>query len=143
MMEAAPLSLGERLYQLLRYLGLDQAHFAGWLTRDWSGLVSKYPEVITSLTLVNTFDRRLVEPLLAKLLIITGDYGPAAETVRNATVGVPGVQHIELTDYNILGWSDVTRERTRELADVMVGFLSRSMVLEVVSLLSCRRARVK
>jgi ubiquinone/menaquinone biosynthesis C-methylase UbiE len=125
--EEAPLSVEERLCQLLRHLDLDQAHFAGWLPRDWSGLVARCPDAISSLTLINTFDRRAVEPVLAKLLVITGDKGPAAETVRDATTGVPGVQHIELTDYNILGWSDVTRERTRELANAMVEFLSRNM----------------
>jgi len=30
------LSVEERLRQLLRHLGIDQAHFAGRLPRDWS-----------------------------------------------------------------------------------------------------------
>ena len=119
------LSVEERLYRLLRHLGIDHAHFAGWLPRDWSGLAAKYPQVISSLTLVNTFDRRLVEPVSAKLLVVTGDRGPAAETVRNAMRGVPDVEHVELSDYNMLGWSDVASERTREFADAMLEFLSR------------------
>ena len=121
----ATLSVEERLYRLLRQLGIDQAHFAGWLPRDWSRLAAKYPQVISSLTLVNTFDRRFVEPVSAKLLVVTGDRGPAAETVRNAMRGVPDVQHVELSDYNMLGWSDVASERTREFADAMLEFLSR------------------
>jgi hypothetical protein len=104
-MAEATLNVKERLYQLVHHLRVDQAHFAGWLPRDWSGLVAKYPQVISSLTLVNTFDRRLVEPVSAKLLVVTGDRGPAAETVRNAMRGVPNVQHVELSDYNMLGWS--------------------------------------
>ena len=103
----ATLSVEERLYRLLRHLGVDQAHFAGWMPQDWGGLVAKYPQVISSLTLVNTFDRRLAEAVSAKLLVVTGDRGPAAETVRNAMRGVPNVQHVELSDYNMLGWSDV------------------------------------
>ena len=125
MANEATLSVEERLYRLLRHLGVDQAHFAGWLAQDWSGLVAKYPQVISSLTLVNRFDRRSVEPVSAKLLVITGDRGPLAETVRNAMRGVPGAQHVELSDYNLLGWSDVAGERTREFADAMLGFLSR------------------
>ena len=121
----ATLSVEERLYRLLRHFGVDQAHFAGWLAQDWSGLVAKYPQVISSLTLVNRFERRLVEPVSAKLLVITGDRGPTAEIVRNAMRGVPGVQHVELSDYNMLGWSDVAGERTREFADAMLEFLSR------------------
>jgi ubiquinone/menaquinone biosynthesis C-methylase UbiE len=125
MVTETTLSVEERLYTLLRHLGVEQAHVAGWLPRDWSGLVASYPEVISSLTLVNTFDRRLVEPVSAKLLVVTGDRGPAAETVRNAMRGVRYVQHVELSDYNMLGWSDVASERTREFADAMLGFLSR------------------
>ena len=121
----ATLSVEERLNRLLRHLGVDQAHFAGWMAQDWSGLVAKYPQVISSLTLVNTLDRSLVEPVSAKLLVVTGDRGTAAERVRNAMRGVPGVQHVELSDYNMLGWSDVAGERTREFADAMLGFLSR------------------
>ena len=49
----AVLTVEERLYQLLRHLGVDQAHFAGWMPQDWGGLVAKYPQVISSLTLVN------------------------------------------------------------------------------------------
>jgi ubiquinone/menaquinone biosynthesis C-methylase UbiE len=125
MANEATLSVEERLYQLLRHLGVDQAHFAGWMAQDWSGLVAEYPQPISSLTLVNRFDRRLVGPVSAKLLVVTGDRGTAAETVRNAVRGVPGVQHAELSDYDMLGWSDVAGERTCEFADAMLGFLSR------------------
>src|SRR5215470_18177062 len=125
MVKETSLSIEERLYTLLRHLGVDQAHVAGWLPRDWSGLVASHPEVISSLTLVNRFDRRLVEPVSAKLLVVTGDRGPAAETVRNAMRGVPDVQYVELSDYNMLGWSDVASERTHEFADAMLEFLSR------------------
>ena len=118
-------SLEDRLYRLLRHLGVDQAHFAGWMPQDWGGLVAKYPQVVSSLTVVNSFDRRLAEPVSAKLLVITGDRGPAAETVRNAMSGVPNVQHVELSNYNMLAWSDVAGERTREFTDAMLGFLSR------------------
>jgi SAM-dependent methyltransferase len=121
----ATLSVEERLYRLLRHLGVDQAHFAGWLAQDWSGLVANYPRVVSSLILVNTFDRRFVEPVSGKLLVITGDRGTAAETVRNAMRGAPGVQHAELSDYDMLAWSDVAGERTGEFADAMLGFLSR------------------
>jgi hypothetical protein len=32
----ATLSVEERLYRLLRHLGVDQAHFAGWMPQDWA-----------------------------------------------------------------------------------------------------------
>jgi ubiquinone/menaquinone biosynthesis C-methylase UbiE len=121
----AALAVEDRLRRLLRHLGADQAHFAGWLAQDWSGLVTKCPQVVSSLILVNTFDRRFVEPVSGKLLVITGDRGPAAEKVRNAMRGVPGVQHVELSDYDIFPWSVIAGERTREFTDAMLEFLSR------------------
>jgi hypothetical protein len=125
MANEATLSVEERLYRLLGHLGVDQAHFAGWMAQDWSGLVAKYPQLISSLILVNRFDRRLVGPVSAKLLVVTGDRGTIAERVRNATRNALGVQHVELSDYDMLGWSDVAGERTCEFADAMLGFLSR------------------
>ncbi len=125
MTQEPTLEIEDRLHRLLRHLGIEQAHFAGWLARDWSGLVAKYPETILSLTLVNTFDPRLVEPVAARLMVVTGDRGPAAETVRNGVSRVPGVRHVQLPDYNLLGWSDVAGERQREFADAMLQFLTR------------------
>jgi 2-polyprenyl-3-methyl-5-hydroxy-6-metoxy-1,4-benzoquinol methylase len=123
-MEASP-GIEERLHGLLHHLGVDRVHLAGWVPRDWSGFVAKYPEAVLSLTLINTFDRRLVEPISGRVLVITGDRGAAAETVRNAMTGAAGIRHLELADYNILGWSDVAGEQTDEFARAMLGFLSR------------------
>jgi len=69
------LSTEERIRQLLRHLGLDQAHFACRSARDWSGLATAYPEVVSSLTLIGGFDPRAVEHLSGKLLAVTGDRG--------------------------------------------------------------------
>ena len=51
-MTTAGLPVEERLRQLLQHLGIDQAHFAGRLPRDWTGLATTSPEVFTSLSLV-------------------------------------------------------------------------------------------
>jgi hypothetical protein len=69
-------SVEERLRQLLRHLGIDQAHFAGRLPRDWNGLAAKYPKVISSLTVIGgSFGPQTVEHLAPKLLAVTGDRG--------------------------------------------------------------------
>ena len=76
------LNTEERLRQLLHHLGIDQAHFAGWLPRDWTGLAAKYPGVFSSLTVIGGFDSQTVEHLAAKLAAVTGDQGPIAEAMR-------------------------------------------------------------
>jgi pimeloyl-ACP methyl ester carboxylesterase len=97
------LSTEERLRQLLHHLGIDQAHFAGWSQQDWTGLVTTYPEVVSSLTLINAFDPGRVEHLAARLLVVTGDQGPVAETVRSAMNRVAAAHHVCLSNYNISG----------------------------------------
>jgi ubiquinone/menaquinone biosynthesis C-methylase UbiE len=120
------LSVEERLRQLLSQLGIDQAHFAGRLPRDWTGLAATYPELVASLALIGArFDPQTVEHLAARLLVVTGDQGPIAETVRGAMNRLPGAHLVSLRDYEILGWTDVAAERTRELGAAMLQFLAR------------------
>ena len=46
------LPVEERILQLLQYLGIDQAHFAGRTPGDWTGLATTYPGRFSSFTLV-------------------------------------------------------------------------------------------
>ncbi len=119
------LSVEERLRQLLYHLGIDQAHFAGRLPRDWTGLAAKYPEVISSLTVIGGFDPQTVEHLAAKLLAVTGDQGLIAEAMRGAMNRLPGAQLVSLHDYEIFAWSDAAADRTGELGAAMLEFLAR------------------
>ena len=119
------LSVEERLRQLLRHLGVEQAHFAGRTGQDWTGLAARYPEVFASLTLIGAFNPHQVESLAAKLLAVTGDQGTTATTVRNAVHHLPGAQFVALRDYDLQGWSDVAAERTQELSAAILQFLGR------------------
>lgn len=119
------MSVEERLRELLHHLGIDQAHFAGRSPRDWTGLAARYPEVLSSLTVIGGFDPQTVEHLAAKVLVVAGDQGPVAETVRSAMNRLPGAQLVFLRDYANLGWSDVAVERNQELATAMLQFLAR------------------
>jgi SAM-dependent methyltransferase len=126
MTEQTALTVDERIRQLLRHLGIDQAHFACRLAPDWAGLATKSPEVISSLTVVGgSFDPRAVEHLAAKLLVVTGDQGPIAEAVQDSMKRLPGAQLVRLGDYQIRAWSDAAAERTDELVGAMLDFLAR------------------
>jgi SAM-dependent methyltransferase len=126
MTKPAEPAVDERLRDLLQHLGIDQAHFAGRLPRDWSGLATKNSEAITSLTVIGgAFDPRAVEHLASKLLAVTGDRGPVAETVFSAINGLPGAQLVRLGDYEAFPWSDVAMDRTDELGAAMLQFLAR------------------
>jgi ubiquinone/menaquinone biosynthesis C-methylase UbiE len=125
MTEQTALTVDERIVELLRHLGIDQAHFACWLAHDWAGLAAKSPGVISSLTLVGgSFDPRAVEHLAAKLLVVTGDQGPRAKAVRDSMNRLPGAQLVRLGDYEIRAWSDLAAERADELSGAMLEFLA-------------------
>jgi SAM-dependent methyltransferase len=120
------LNTEERLRQLLGHLGIDQAHFACRLAQDWAGLAARYPEVISSLTMVGgLFDPRAVEQHAAKLLVVTGDQEPNAEAVSDSMNRLLGAQLVTLRDYQIRAWSDVAAERTDEFGGAMLQFLAR------------------
>lgn len=80
----------ERLVQLLRHLGIGQAHVAGRLTSDWNGLVCSSQDH-SALTLVCPMDLppSAFRSLVPRLLMFTGDQRAPAESVRKATETFP------------------------------------------------------
>jgi ubiquinone/menaquinone biosynthesis C-methylase UbiE len=126
------LPVEERIRQLLQHLGIDQAHVAGRLPVDWTGLATTSPEVFSSLTLVGplSVDPHTVGRLASRLLVFNGDQGPTAERVRTAMDRVPDARLITLRDCGSLGWTDVVADHTDEIGSVMMQFLARTKLPE-------------
>lgn len=122
------LPVEERILQLLHYLGIEHAHFAGRTPTDWAGLATTYPEVFSSLTLVGPvgIEPHAVSRLASRLLVFNGNQGPVAERVRRTMESVPGARLVTLRDYSILGWTDLVAERTDEIGSAMLNFLSQN-----------------
>jgi SAM-dependent methyltransferase len=120
-------SLEDRLVELLRYLGLDQAHFAACMPRDWEGILVKFPALVSSLTLVcpmgiNPDVIRAAQPSLA---VIYGDRGkPGADTAR-ALANLPAATQIILRNYFSPSWADAAADRKDEIGAAMLEFLAR------------------
>ena len=125
MTEAAALTVEERLRQLLGHLGIAQAHFVTRVPDDSPGLARRCPEMVSSLTAIGGVDPQAVEPLAARLLVITGDRGRNAEAVRAAMPRLRDAQLVTLRDYEIFAWTDLAAERTEELGAEMMQFLAR------------------
>src|SRR6185436_2378693 len=111
------LPVEERLLQLLQYLGIDQAHFAGRTPGDWTGLATTYPAVVSSFTLVGpgVFAPHTVSRLASKLLVFTGDQEASAGRVRRIVENFPDARLVTLREYSLVGWTDVIAERTDEV----------------------------
>ena len=121
-------TLAERVNALLRRLGVERAHFAASMPRDWESLTMAYPDSVSSLTLVCPMGLNL-EALRANrqpLLIFTGDRGRSAEEVRRSLASLPEASWISLRDYAGLPWSDTLADRTEEVGSAMMEFLARS-----------------
>ncbi len=117
----------ERIIQLLQHLGIEHAHLAACMPRDWDGLLTSYPDSISSLTLVCPWGINVsaVRPNTSRLLVITGDQGRPAEEVLRAVTGLPGTTLVSLRDYFSPMWADMIADRTEDIGSAMLDFLSR------------------
>ena len=117
----------ERLVHLFQHLGITQAHVSASRPADWHGLATAHPGRVASLTLVcpPSMDPRALPPLASRLLVVTGDQGPAAERVRQLLMNLPGVTSLTLREYISLMWSDVIADRTAEIGTAVLEFLHR------------------
>ncbi len=120
-------SVEERLIRLLRHLGIEQAHFAGCLSRDWEGLIATYPDIVSSLVLSCPMGMNLsvLRAKTPRLLIFAGDQGRPAEETQRAMASLPGATLITLRNYFSPPWSDPIADRTQEIGSAIMNFLSR------------------
>jgi SAM-dependent methyltransferase len=116
----------ERLDALMQHLGLESAHFATQVPGDVAGLAAQRPERIAGLVLCvpTRLDPAPFERVAPRLLMISGETGMTAETTLRAHARLAPAQRHVLRGYDAVGWSDVVADRTAEVADTVVRFLS-------------------
>ncbi len=115
----------ERLFQVLRRLDIDRAHFAARSALDWSGFAGAHPDRIASLTLICPpgIDPEALRPFSSRLLVITGDQGAPMEGLMRTVEGLPGAALKTLNGYFSPGWADIFTDRGEESAAAMEAFL--------------------
>lgn len=116
----------ERMLQLLQHLGIKQAHFAARQTSDWSGLVSNHPEALSSLTLVcpRGIGPGILGSISERLLVIAGDQGPPAATLKKTIEKLSNATLASLGDYLFPMWADVIADHSSKIGATMSAFLS-------------------
>jgi SAM-dependent methyltransferase len=120
-------STAARLVALLDHLGLARAHVATQIPADIAELAASHPERIGGIVLCAPvrLDLAPFAQLAERLLMISGEYGPTFDVTVRAADRLAGAQRHVIDNYEALGWSDVVRDCTAEIADRMTGFLSR------------------
>lgn len=120
------LALEDRFRQLFAELGLARAHVASGYALDAVTLARVLPDAIASMTLVSPA-RLPTEPFQAltdRVLFISGDSGPGADSVPRALEDLPKAKSYRLRDYADSAWADAIADRRAEIAPVLLAFLS-------------------
>ncbi len=123
-------TLPERIIELLKHLGLERAHFAACMPRDWQGLAAAHAERIASLTLICPMGINVsaLQSHSLPLLCVSGDRGrPAKETERELAM-LPRARALVLRDYFGPPWADPILERRDEIGKAIIEFISQSRV---------------
>ncbi len=120
-------STAARLVALLDHLGLARAHVATQVPADIAELAATHPERLAGIVLCAPvrLDPAPFAAVAGRLLMISGEYGPTFDLAVRAAGRLPGATRHVIDNYEALGWSDVVRDCTAEIADRMTGFLAR------------------
>ena len=127
-MQDTDMSATDRLVALMDHLGLASAYFGTAIPRDISGLAMSYPERLAGIVLCvpSRLDPAPFSGTADRVLMITGESGPAAEATARAISRLPATQRSVLAGYAAPGsWSDAVADRTNEITDRMIAFLDR------------------
>jgi len=122
------LSQTDRLVALMDHLGLGAAHLGTPIPRDISGMATEYPERLAGIVLCvpSRLDPAPFADIAERVLMISGEHGPAAEATARAAVRLPLAQRSVLAGYEAPGsWSDAVADRTQEIAEQVIAFLGR------------------
>src|SRR5215471_14427654 len=127
-MKETDMSATERLVALMDHLEVDAAYFGTPIPRDISGLAVAYPERMAGVVLCvpSRLDPAPFSGIADRVLMITGERGPAADATARAALRLPPAERSVLPGYDAPGsWADAAADRTDEIAERILAFLDR------------------
>jgi SAM-dependent methyltransferase len=120
-------AVSERLTQLFDHLGIERAHIGSAPIGEVAALVSARPDSIASVALVNPMrlTADALTPFADRLIMFTGDQGPAAESVAAAMQSLQGVELHVAETYDTPIWADYAADHADRIVPVWLDFLAR------------------
>lgn len=134
-MTDAHAALPERIIELLKHLGLERAHFAACMPRDWEGLAGAHAEMISSLTLICPMgiNVNVLQTHSIPLLCVSGDRGRPAKEAERELAKLPAARALVLRDYFSPPWADPILDRREKIGNAMIEFISQSETATAVT----------
>ena len=122
----------DRISRLFEELGIQRAHVAAGYAAHAVALVSAYPELVSSLSLVcpSRFDAKPLQLLGPRVLYIHGDRGANAAIVPQVVATLTEAQVVTLQDYADALWSDALADRPDETGPALLAFLAEISLSE-------------
>ncbi len=92
--DSVPATVSDRLTQVFDHLGIERAHVGSAPIGDLAALISERPDSVSSVTLVNPtrLTADVLAPFADRLIMFTGDQGPAAESITAAMRSLESVE---------------------------------------------------
>lgn len=120
-------AVSERLTQLFDHLGIERAHVASAPIGDLAALISVRPDSVASVTLVNPprLTADALAPFASRLMMFTGDQGPAAESITVAMRSLKGVELHVAENYDTAIWADYAADHAERIVPEWLDFLAR------------------
>src|ERR1044072_8024537 len=115
----------DRLLALWDQLGIGAARVATQMPGDIAQLAAGFGERLAGIVLCvpTRPDPVSFAAMPQRLLVISGESGPAAGVTVRAEARLVGARRIVLAGYDAPGWADVVADRTDEIVQAMSGFL--------------------
>jgi ubiquinone/menaquinone biosynthesis C-methylase UbiE len=125
-MDPANITLADRLLRLLDHLGIERAHCAASMARDWEGLAADHTDRIASLTLIcpMSINASVLQSAPFPLLCVSGDHGRPAKETERELAKLPNARALFLRDYFGPPWADPMLDRGDEIAKAIIEFVA-------------------
>jgi SAM-dependent methyltransferase len=125
--DSATATVSERLTELFDHLGIARAHVGSAPIGDLVALLSARPDSVASVALVNPtrLTADAVRPFANRLIMFTGDQGPAADSIAAAMPSLEGVELHVAEKYDTAIWADYAADHADRILAPWLEFLAR------------------